>query len=162
MTWEYAQGGQLVSRVGHSGLVGHPLGPVERPACQQVSVKSSLMIRDIALTHWELRMNRSWTLAAAVVVAAGATLARADEIPEKYRPTVEKGLQYLVKQQFKDGHWGANGDQYPVSMTGLAGIAMLMEGSTVREGKYATNVRRAADWLMERSMKRNNRDGLIG
>src|ERR1700738_4189823 len=75
-----------------------------------------------------------------------------DEIPEKYRPTVEKALQYLVKQQFKDGHWGANGDQYPVSMTGLTGIAMLMEGSTIREGKYATNIRRAADWLMERSM----------
>src|SRR5438270_190847 len=91
-----------------------------------------------------------------------ARWARGDEIPEKYRPTVDKGLQYLVKQQFKDGHWGANGDQYPVSMTGLAGIAMLMEGSTVREGKYATNVRRAADWLMERSMKGNNRDGLIG
>ena len=85
-----------------------------------------------------------------------------DEIPEKYKTAVDKGLQYLVKQQFKDGHFGANGDQYPVSMTGLAGIAMLMEGSTVREGKYATNIRKAADWLMERSMKGNNRDGLIG
>jgi hypothetical protein len=47
-------------------------------------------------------------------------------------------------------------------MTGLAGLAMLMEGSTVREGKYAPNIRRAADWLMDRSMKGNNRDGLIG
>lgn len=88
--------------------------------------------------------------------------ARGDEIPAKYLPTIDKGLQYLVKQQFKDGHWGANGDQYPVSMTGLAGIAMLMEGSTIREGKYSANIRRAADWLMERSMKGSNRDGLIG
>ena len=71
----------------------------------------------------------------AMVVALGATQARADEIPEKYRETVRKGLEYLVKQQFKDGHWGANGDQYPVSMTGLAGMALLMEGSTVRDGK---------------------------
>jgi hypothetical protein len=47
-------------------------------------------------------------------------------------------------------------------MTALAGMALLMEGSTVREGKYATNIRRAADWLMERSMKGNLRDGLIG
>ena len=107
-------------------------------------------------------MNRSWTLAAAVVVAAGATLARADEIPEKYQPTVKKGLEYLVKQQFKDGHWGANGDQYPVSMTGLAGMALLMEGSTVRDGKYAPQIRKAADWLMERSMKGGGREGLIG
>jgi hypothetical protein len=91
-----------------------------------------------------------------------ASRARADEIPEKYRESVRKGLDYLVKQQFKDGHWGANGDQYPVSMTGLAGMALLMEGSTIREGKYAKNIRRAADWLMERSMRGNNRDGLIG
>src|SRR6476661_8195113 len=86
----------------------------------------------------------------------------ADEIPEKYRETVRKGLEYLVKHQFKDGHWGANGDQYPVSMTGLAGMALLMEGSTVREGKYASQIRKCADWLMERSMKGNQRDGLIG
>jgi hypothetical protein len=97
-----------------------------------------------------------------VLVGLNSRQVHGDEIPEKYRPTVDKALQYLVKQQFKDGHWGANGDQYPVSMTGLTGIAMLMEGSTIREGKYATNIRRAADWLMERSMKGNNRDGLIG
>ncbi len=90
------------------------------------------------------------------------TAARADEIPEKYRETIRKGLEYLVKNQFKDGHWGANGDQYPVSMTALAGMALLMEGSTIREGKYAQNIRRAADWLMDRSMKGGNRDGLIG
>jgi hypothetical protein len=92
----------------------------------------------------------------------GAPDARADELPEKYKAAVEKGLQYLVKQQFKDGHWGANGDQYPVSMTALAGIAMICEGSTIKEGKYAKNIRRAADWLMERSMKGNQREGLIG
>src|SRR5947209_9848818 len=107
-------------------------------------------------------MNRSCTMAAAVMVAAVETLARADEIPEKYQATVKKGLDYLVKQQFKDGHWGANGDQYPVSMTALSGMALLMEGSTIREGKYATQIRRAADWLMERSMRGNLRDGLIG
>lgn len=90
------------------------------------------------------------------------SLSRADEIPEKYRGVVAKGLKYIAKHQFKDGHWGANGDQYPVSMTGLAGLALLMEGSTVREGEYAKNIRAATDWLMERSMKGNNRDGLIG
>lgn len=93
---------------------------------------------------------------------AGTGRARGDEIPAKYLPTIEKGLQYLVKNQFKDGHWGANGDQYPVSMTALAGMALLMEGSTVREGKYSKQIRKAADWLMERSMKGGNRDGLIG
>src|SRR5438552_18007333 len=100
--------------------------------------------------------------AAAGLLLATMSPARTEEIPEKYRETVKKGLNYLVKQQFKDGHWGANGDQYPVSMTALAGMALLMEGSTIREGKYAPNIRRCADWLMERSMRGNNRDGLVG
>jgi len=87
---------------------------------------------------------------------------RSDEVPEKYRATIKKGLEFLVKQQFKDGHWGANGDQYPVTMTALGGMAFLMEGSTIKEGKYSRQIRRAADWLMERSMRGANRDGLIG
>src|SRR5437879_4257381 len=109
-----------------------------------------------------------WTKFLGLMVGSGlaigmsASRAAADEVPEKYRPTIQKGLDYLVKQQFKDGHWGANGDQYPVSMTGLAGMALLMEGSTIKEGKYSQQIRRAADWFMERSMKGNQRDGLIG
>src|SRR4051794_5981444 len=99
-------------------------------------------------------------------VTAGAFLlcrgSQAEEVPEKYQETVRKGLEYLAKHQFKDGHWGANGDQYPVSMTALSGMALLMEGSTVREGKYSAQIRKCADWLMERSMKGNQRDGLIG
>src|SRR5260370_35782887 len=87
--------------------------------------------------------------ACAGMLLAGAPRVRADEIPEKYRPAVGKGLEYLVKQQQKDGHWGANGDQYPVSMTALSGMALLAGGSTVRDGKYATNIRLAADWRMD-------------
>jgi hypothetical protein len=103
-----------------------------------------------------------WFGAAAGLLLATIPQAHTEEIPQKYRETVTKGLNYLVKQQFKDGHWGANGDQYPVSMTALAGMALLMEGSTIREGKYSQNIRRCADWLMERSMRGNNRDGLVG
>jgi hypothetical protein len=96
------------------------------------------------------------------LLTLSARPARADEIPEKYRDTVRKGLEFLAKNQHKDGHWGAQGDQYPVTMTALGGMALLMEGSTIREGKYRDNIRRAADWLMARSMRGNNRDGLIG
>ena len=42
-------------------------------------------------------------------------------------------------------------------MTALGGMALLMEGSTIRDGKYADNIRRACDWLMDRSQ----RNGLI-
>jgi hypothetical protein len=100
--------------------------------------------------------------AVGMVVAGPLSGARADDIAPKYIPTINKGLEYLASKQFKDGHWGANGDTYPVSMTGIAGIALLMEGSTIRDGKYAKQIRLAVQWCMDRSQKGGPRDGLIG
>src|SRR5262249_7436701 len=109
-------------------------------------------------------MKRLTVLAAAcgLFLVLGGAPARADEIPEKYRETVRKGLEWLAKQQNREGWFGANGNQYPVSMTALAGIAFLMEGSTIREGKYSQNIKKAAEWLMDRSEKGRKRHGLIG
>src|SRR5207247_5406852 len=108
-------------------------------------------------------MKKLFTLTVVCVWASlWASRAAADELPAKYKDSVKKGLEYLKKNQFKDGHWGANGDNYPVSMTGLAGIAFLMEGSTVREGRYAPQIRKAVDWFLEHAQKGGIRDGLIG
>jgi prenyltransferase beta subunit len=103
---------------------------------------------------------KRWTLCAAVAAAAlaGAPAARAEELPAKYRDAAQRGLEWLAKQQNKDGHWEASGGQFFTAMTGLAGVTLLMEGSTIREGKYKDNVRRAADWLLARVQK----NGLIG
>jgi hypothetical protein len=87
--------------------------------------------------------------------------APADEIPDKYRETVRKGLEWLAKQQHKDGHWDTNGG-YPIAMTALAGMALLMEGSTLRGGKYEDHLRRATEYLLDKSQKDAQRDGLIG
>ena len=83
---------------------------------------------------------------------------RADELPPKVREAVDRGLKWFAETQHRDGHWDANGGQYPTTMTALAGMVMLMEGSTPRDGKYAENIRKAVDWLMDRSQ----RNGLIG
>jgi hypothetical protein len=94
-------------------------------------------------------------LAAALLVGPPA---RGEEIPKEYHETIKKGLTWLAKNQYKDGHWeGVNG-QYAISMTALGGMAFLCEGSTIREGKYRDNIRRAADYLMERCQP----NGLIG
>ena len=84
--------------------------------------------------------------------------ARADDLPPKYRDAVNKGLAYLAKSQLNDGHWEANGGAYPTTMTALAGMAFLMEGSTIRDGKFSDKIRKATDWFMERSQ----RNGLLG
>ncbi|HJT76982.1 MAG TPA: hypothetical protein VJ739_07235, partial [Gemmataceae bacterium] len=93
-----------------------------------------------------------------VLAAPGASRLRAEELSPEYQAVVDKGLEWLAKQQNRDGHWEALGGQYPVSMTALGGMALLMEGSTIREGKYADRIRRCADWLMARSQP----NGLIG
>jgi hypothetical protein len=82
----------------------------------------------------------------------------ADELQPKHQAVVDKGLEYLAKNQFRDGHWEGNGGQYPTTITAMCGMTMLMEGSTIREGKYAERIRKAVDWLMERCQ----RNGLIG
>src|SRR5262245_55785799 len=84
-------------------------------------------------------------LGGAVLLAAAPAPAPAEVLPDKYQAVVAKGLDWLARNQNKDGHWEAFGGQYPVTMTALGGMAMLMEGSTIREGKYRDNIRRAVD-----------------
>jgi hypothetical protein len=62
---------------------------------------------------------------------------------------VVKGLAWLVKQQHADGHWQGNAGEHATALTALAGLALLSEGSTLREGKYRGNLARAADWLLD-------------
>jgi len=99
-----------------------------------------------------------------VVVAACAlglflpSGARADNLPEKWQQMADRGLDWLSKQQFKDGHWEAAGGQFSSAMTGVAGTTLLMEGSTMREGKYADNIRRAVEWILRHTQP----TGLIG
>jgi hypothetical protein len=97
-------------------------------------------------------------LGGAALLAAAPPPAPAEALPEKYQAVVAKGLDWLARNQSKDGHWEAFGGQYPVTMTAISGMAMLMEGSTIREGKYRDHIRRAVDWLMARSMP----NGLLG
>jgi hypothetical protein len=93
-----------------------------------------------------------------LMTLGGSISVRSEELPREYRDCVNKALTWLAGQQHADGHWDAMGGQYPLTMTSLAGMAMLMEGSTIREGKYAERIRKAVDWLMARSMP----NGMLG
>jgi hypothetical protein len=97
-----------------------------------------------------------WLVGLATLVAVER--GRAEEAKPEVQKCIDQGLAYLAKTQQRDGHWEGSGGQYPTAMTALAGMALLMEGSTMREGKYSDNLRRAVDWICERSQ----RNGLIG
>jgi hypothetical protein len=92
-----------------------------------------------------------------LLVAAGSP-ARGEDLSPRDRATAEKGLKWLAKQQFRDGHFEAAGGQFSSAMTGMAGTVFLMEGSTIREGKYADNIRKCVDWIIEHTQ----RNGCIG
>ncbi|MEZ6139377.1 MAG: prenyltransferase/squalene oxidase repeat-containing protein [Zavarzinella sp.] len=77
---------------------------------------------------------------------------------EKVRKAIDSGLQWLAKTQTKSGNWEAQGGQYPTSMTALAGMCFLMEGSTMKEGKYKDNIRKSVEWFLKRSQP----NGLLG
>lgn len=105
-------------------------------------------------------VRRGQKLAIAFCLASlivNASASRADEVPAEYRAAIKKGLDWVAKQQHRDGHWEATGGQYPSAMTALSGLVLLMEGSTIRDGKHADRIRRAVDWLMDRSQ----RNGLL-
>ena len=71
---------------------------------------------------------------------------------------IGRGLEWLASHQSRLGHWTASNHRYPTSMTALAGTALLCQGSTTTQGKYASQINRAVDYLVGRS--RTN--GLIG
>ena len=105
------------------------------------------------------RVFESFRLAImAIVLCSIPTLASAAVKNADVDRAVARGLEWLAAHQSRLGHWTANNDRYPTSMTALSGTALLCEGSTTTQGKYAPNIRKAVDYLVSRS--RGN--GLIG
>lgn len=81
-------------------------------------------------------------------------------IDEATRAAIDRGLAYLARTQDRQGFWSNRGGygEYPVAMTSLAGVALLMEGSTTTQGRYAPNVDRAVNYLLRSATP----TGLIG
>lgn len=92
-----------------------------------------------------------------VCIAASPSIA-ADKDPQ-VTAAVRRALDFLAREQRRQGYWEANGGQYRVAMTALAGNALACEGSTTMRGKYAENIRSAVDYLLEMA---DPQSGLIG
>lgn len=104
------------------------------------------------------RRAQTWVVGLTVASVAIPVLpARATIDNPRTRKVVSEGLDWLAYQQHKLGHWTAQ-ERYPTAMTALAGLAMLCEGSTTTQGRYADNLRRAVDYLVRQSRP----NGLIG
>ena len=108
-------------------------------------------------------MNRrqfATSVAAAGVLGRWGASPAAAQLPKNkdVEAAVERGLEHLKKIQTQAGNWEAPGGQYPTTVTGVCGMAMLMEGSTIREGKYSDQIRKAVNWFLARPQA----NGMIG
>lgn len=85
---------------------------------------------------------------AAAVSSAGPRLPKG--ITPETRDAIDRGLAYLARVQARDGSWSNRGryGAYPVAMTSLAGLALLMDGNTTTQGRYAPQVDRAARYVL--------------
>ncbi len=82
--------------------------------------------------------------------APGQTTRLPPHITPATKDAIDRGLAYLARTQDRQGSWSNIGQfgAYPVAMTSLAGIALLMDGNTTTQGRYAPQVDRATDFLL--------------
>ncbi|HEY2252996.1 MAG TPA: hypothetical protein VGH74_18115, partial [Planctomycetaceae bacterium] len=93
------------------------------------------------------RLILAVALGVAVCIPAKST--HAGRVDPKTKAAVGRALDWLAREQKRQGYWEANQMQYRVAMTALAGNAMACEGSTTTRGKYAKNIRLAVDYLVD-------------
>jgi hypothetical protein len=101
------------------------------------------------------RVAAGLLLAIGVVVLGALRASAAEEVmPKHITPqtlkAVRAGLDYLARSQSADGSWqnDQGGEAYPVAMTGLCGTALLANGNTSTRGRYAQQVERAVEYLV--------------
>ncbi|MDX2249366.1 MAG: hypothetical protein SF052_21455 [Bacteroidia bacterium] len=79
--------------------------------------------------------------------------------PDGTQAVIDKGFDWLVKAQFENGGWGAGTHanqglldpkavQVDPATTAFSAMALLRSGTTLREGKYKTELRKALDFLL--------------
>ncbi|MAE75500.1 MAG: hypothetical protein CMJ85_01370 [Planctomycetes bacterium] len=74
------------------------------------------------------------------------------------RAAVRRGLDWLARGQAEDGRWPSPNGIHDIATTGLTMLAMLADGSTLREGRHAQALERGAAWLRDQQ----GENGLIG
>lgn len=100
---------------------------------------------------------RTTILACALACSAAIPCLRAQDVAyppgvtKEIHEAVQRGLQWLARNQANDGSWRNAGGYgtYPAAMTGLAGMALIASGSTPTRGKYWREVRQSVDFLMK-------------
>lgn len=116
------------------------------------------------------------TLAATLLAMSASTLAQeapkiaprpnevtGQEITEKQKQAVEKGLKWLAEHQSPQGAYGMNGaygggQGGHAGITGLAGLAFMEHGDLPGRGTYGKNVEKCVEFILTKGARK---DGLL-
>lgn len=87
------------------------------------------------------------------------------ELDRETVDAIDRGVTWLANQQLGgSGRWPSTPQRYQMSITALAGLALLAHGDTPDSGKHAREVRRAVEWVLDsqrREKKGDRWDGLL-
>ncbi|MGA2497568.1 MAG: prenyltransferase/squalene oxidase repeat-containing protein, partial [Tepidisphaeraceae bacterium] len=83
-------------------------------------------------------------------IAARPNQVVGNEITDKQKASVEKGLAWLASQQAKSGAYGSNygGASGHAGITALAGLAFMSAGNLPTRGKYGENVQKCLEYTL--------------
>ena len=77
----------------------------------------------------------------------------AEMISSETQKAIDRGLQFLARQQHDDGSFGGGGYSRNVAVCGLAGMAFMSGGSTPDRGPYGAEVARCVDFILKNSQE---------
>lgn len=73
----------------------------------------------------------------------------AELITREGQRAIDRGLEFLARQQHEDGSFGTSGYGHNVAVCGLAGMAFMAGGSTPDRGPYGKQVARCLDFVLQ-------------
>ena len=79
---------------------------------------------------------------------------------DKADAAIERGLQFLLSSQNKDGSWSSKEGKYPIAGTSLSLMAFMVKGHFPGFGRHGAALDRAKAWLMKKA--KDSPSGVMG
>lgn len=84
------------------------------------------------------------------------------ELNPEARIAIRQGIEWLAKNQLtQSGRWVSRPPRYQMSVTALAGLALLAHGVNLDRGPHARVLRRAVTWVLENQHREGPHVGLL-
>jgi hypothetical protein len=119
-----------------------------KPASLSRTVAAAGLALSFALPQGALAQEAGSAKPRAEGLAAQPNIVRGDELNERQKAAVERGLAWLAQKQAQDGGFAGHGYSNHAGITALAGIAFMQAGNLPGRGKYGKEVQNCLDFVL--------------